>query len=272
MGFKEGIKEIEDRGDGRLVVWHGSYGWPVAVGDFEAFCSHMDEWYSVCCKSYSRLEYEEACKRLGVEAVGDDDLGGYGCVYGDYGMYHYHTVPENRKIGLAGILGQGRWRGMLQEDPDLERKREAALEGLREAKRLEALRSTYPADLMVWIESVGGLERIYDEVVKMHDSNSHQLGDRHFEWLIGHTCMHLGMTASKGHPDYKESKGWDGGIYPLFPKWWGDWDVLDVEHPINLIAGMLKDRRIEGYRGRVTYVGYGEDCGDDVRRNLAEWL
>ena len=126
-----------------------------------------------------------------------------------------------------------------------------------------------------WIEAVGGIEAIYKGALKIHSNNSVQLREegRHFEWLIGHTCMTLGMNASKNHPDYHAPLNInDKGIYPLLPLWWAGWSEKDEMHPLNRIANILSDRRIEPYMGKVTYIGYGEDCGDDVRKNLKDWI
>lgn len=135
---------------------------------------------------------------------------------------------------------------------------------------------TYPQDLDAWITAVGGLDAIYQEALKIHSNNSHILREkgRHFEWLIGHTCHQLSYGASEKCPGYvagTAENGWTGN-YPLRPEWWAGWSEIDPQHPINRIAEMLKDKRIEPYTGKVTYLGYGEDCGDDVRQNSKEWL
>jgi hypothetical protein len=235
----------------------------------------MDDFYSISYKTFTRSEYEKLCERFGITAKPDTEIGGYGCKYGDFGMGHYHTVPANRLAGLEGELLQSRYRGMVRENPHLEEEREEKRLIEQENKRLNALRETYPESLETWIQSVGGLDRIYEQCQKIHSNNTIQLREegRHFEWLIGHTCMRLGMDASKNHPDYKAPVGITiKGVYPLLPEWWGDWSETDEQHPINRIAHMLSNKRIEPYKGRVTYYGYGEDCGDDVRRNLQEWM
>lgn len=211
MSFRDSIEKIEESCSGygdKILVWVHNTGWPIDKNDLDAFCDHMDAWYSICGKSYTRTDYEEACKRFDIEPMLDDAIGGYGCEYGDFGMDHYHTVPKNRLAGIKGELLQNRWRGMNEENPNIVEERRAAKETRREALRVEALRQGYPADLDGWIASVGGL------------------------------------------------------------------DEIDEQHPINRIAVMLSDRKEEfkPYMGKLTYIGYGEDCGDDVLRNAKEWL
>lgn len=260
-----------------VLIQHGGYTYTIPVSDQEAFIAHMDDYYSIVGKSFNRAEYEAACLKFGFEALPDDKIGGYGDTFGDFGMGHYHTVPENRSTGMMATLSQGRWCGLKKENPHIEDERREAEERRREEARIEALRKSYPEDLDAWIEAVGGLDAIYEEAQKIHSNNNTQLRDegRHFEWLIGHTCLHLGMHASKTVPGYVAgtcANNWDG-VYPLCPdKWWGGWRETDPLHPILRIASMLSDRRIEPYMGGVTYIGYGEDCGDDVRKNAKEWL
>lgn len=271
--FKDSIDSIEDiKGYPDMIrVWVNSTGWPIQKGDFDSFCSHMDDWYSVSYKSFSRSEYEDACIRFDIESIPDAAIGSGD---GDFGMCHYHTDPENHKTCMRATLLQSRWNGMVVENPNIKNERKEADFIRIEALRIEALRATYPVDLDAWITAVGGLETIYNKCTATHVNNSVQLRDegRHFEWLIGHTCMRLGFDASKSHPDYvpPTTPISDDGVDPLFPKWWGGWDVTDREHPINRIAALLSDRRIEPYLGKVTYYGYGEDCGDDVRRNFID--
>lgn len=247
----EPIKDIP----GYVYVWSSGRGWPVKGDDVQTFIEHMDDWYGIS-GAYSREQYENECLKRGIEPVSDDDIGGYGETYGDWGMYHYHTIPENRKHGIDGMLRQCRWAGIKKEIPDIEDRRRAADRERRRQEELERKRKTYPVDLMKWIEQVGGLEKIYTGCQELHGNNSVQLREqgRHFEWLIGHTCLGLGIKAG------------------CSPEWWADWEETDPEHPLNRIAAMLKGKRIEPYMGKVTYVGYGEDCGDDVRRNLKEWM
>ena len=278
MNFKDSIERIEiGRKDypGKVLVWVHGTGWPIKENDQDAFCIHMDDWYSICGRALSRPEYEQACQTRNIEPSPDDTIGKYGDCYGDFGMDHYHTNPENRSFGIRATLNQGRWFGMKTENPNIvEERREAEIARV-EMVRLEALRKTYPVDLQAWIDAVGGLERIYTDALSMHGNNSTQLREegQHFEWLIGHTCLHLGMESSKGCEGYQEPKSFsDDGVYPLLPEWWSGWREADPEHPINRIAGMMADRRIEPYAGEVKYMGYGEDAGDDVRQNLKEWL
>lgn len=277
MNFKDGIDRIEtiDKDPDTIVVWNNSTGWLIKKDDLDTFCTHMDNFYSVSCKALTRQMYEDICKKLNINTTPDNEIGGYGVSFGDYGMGHYHTNPANRIAGLTGALLQSRWYGMIKEDPDLPHKREKAEKERIETLRLNTLRATYPSNLNKWIEDVGGLEAIYTKAKKIHENNSSILREtgRHFEWLIGHTCKHLGMDASKNHPDYVAPKNaMDYGVYPLFPKWWGGWNEKDEQHPINRIAAMLFDKRIEPYMGKITYIGYGEDCEDDVRKNAKEWL
>jgi hypothetical protein len=112
-------------------------------------------------------------------------------------------------------------------------------------------------DLDAWIVSVGGLESIYNRAYKIHENNHTQLREegRHFEWLIGHASLRLSMD-----------------IFNKAVEWWADWNETDTLHPINQIASLLSDQRIEPYKGKVTYFGYGEDCGDDVQKNYKDWL
>jgi len=259
MNFKESIDKIEERPDypGMILVWRYNTGWPVAKNDLDAFCSHMDDWYSISCKSLSREEYIAACNARNIEPTPDSDIGGYGDTYGDFGMSHYHTVPKNRLPGIIATLKQARWLGMLSENPNIPQERAAEATALAEATKLERLKKTYPDNLQAWIDSVGGLNAIYDAALYLHANNSTQLreSNRHFEWLIGHSCMNLALKTNT-----------------VFPDWWGDWSETDPSHPLNRIAAMLADRRIEPLQGQVTYMGYGEDCGDDVRKNLKEWL
>lgn len=268
------IEPIKDH-PGYVYVWSNSTGWPVKEDDVQAFTEHMDDWYSIH-GSFSRIRYEEECLKRGIEPVPDDDIGGYGDTYANWGMSHYHTVPENRKYGIEGMLRRCRWIGIKEEIPDIEERRRSAMLKKQRQEELKRKRKMYPSDLMAWIEKIGGIEKIYEHCADMHENNSTQLREkgRHFEWLIGHTCMHLGMDSSKKVPGYIAGTPENNyeGVYPLCPEWGADWEETDVEHPINRIAEMLKDRRIEPYKGKVTYVGYGEDCGDDVRRNLKEWL
>lgn len=281
MSFRDNIEKIEECRPGygdKILVWNRSTGWPIDKDDLEAFIDHMDVWYSISCKAFTRIEYEDACMRLSIVPVADDDIGGYGCEYGDFGMDHYHTNPKNRITGITGTLLQGRWRGIKKENPNIKAEREAAESVRREAKRVEALRKSYPADLCSWITAVGGLDAIYNKMVGIHSNNHTQLREegRHFEWLIGHASLDIGMFKSREHPDYIAAVGCSvKGVYPLMPNnWWAGWRETDEQHPLNRIAVMLADRKdtVAPYSGKVTYIGYGEDCDDDVRRNAKEWL
>jgi hypothetical protein len=258
-------------------VWSNGTGWPIAEDDLETFKVHMDDWYSLISQGpMSRKDYEEACQKRSIKPFPDDSFGGYGDLFGDFGMSHYHTEPENRLIGIAATLNQKRWYGLLKENPNIQEQREKADQLKREEARLAKLRETYPEDLDAFLLAVGGLEAIYNKAADIHSNNSHVLREegRHFEWLIGNACMSLGMKFSHTCSGYVEStsaNGWQG-VYPLLPKWWAGWDESDPIHPINRVAEMLKDKRIEPYMGKVTYIGYGEDCGDDVRKNAKDWL
>lgn len=275
--FRDTVSMIASASTPDMVeITSGCYTYTIAVCDQEAFITHMDDWYSIAGRALSREEYEAACLKFGFEALPDDKLGGYGDNFGDFGMGHYHTVPQNRSLGMMATLGQGRWCGMKKENPHIEEERREVEARRREEVRVEALRKSYPEDLDVWIKAVGGLEAIYQEAQKIHSNNNTQLRDegRHFEWLIGHASLHLGMHASKTVPGYvagTPSNGWKS-VYPLCPDWWGGWRETDTLHPIQRIASMLSARRIEPYLGEVTYIGYGEDCGDDVRKNAEGWL
>lgn len=272
--FSDGLTIVPASTPDRVMITSGCYTYTIPVSDQDAFIAHMDAWYSITGKPYTREEYEALCLKFGCDVLPDDAIGGYGDQFGDFGMDHYHTIPQNRLHGMSATLAQGRWCKMLQEHPHIEEERRCAAMKQREVARIEALRKSYPEDLDAWIEAVGGLEAIYEEAQSIHSNNPSQLRDegRHFEWLIGHACLHLGMHASKSHPDYVPPNGMTSGIYPLCPQWWGDWRETDTLHPIQRIATMLADRRIEPYIGKVTYIGYGEDCGDDVRQNAQEWL
>lgn len=274
MSFKDSIEKIENKNNGLIVVWNRSTGWHIHENDLDNFCQHMDNWHSIP-HSLSRKEYENLCKKFSIKPALDEDIGNYGDCFGDFGMGHYHTEPKNRKTAIEASLRQARWREIKIERPNIEaeRQEQKCIEG--EKRRLKELRKTYPKDLQKWINDVGGIEEIYQSCEKIHSNNSHQLREegRHFEWLISHSCLKLGHSKSKNHPEYIEPKTiWDKGNYPLVPEWWADWDETDPEHPINKISEMLKDRRIEPYTGELKFYGYGEDCGDDVRKNLKDWL
>jgi hypothetical protein len=277
MSFRDSVDRIEEMKDchDKVYVWHHSTGWPVRKDDLESFLTHMDTWYSILNKqSISRSEYEELCRASNIEPTPDDEIGGYGDTYGDFGMCHYHTVPKNRQSGIRGTLNQKRWFSLLIECPNIKADRKRAYTERIEALRVEALRKTYPIDLEGWIEAVGGLDKIYERMVVIHSNNSHQLREsgRHFEWLIGHASKDLGFDASRSHSDYVPGNHLgDGAVYPLLPEWWAGWDETDEQHPINRIAVQLSDHRgdLEPYKGKIVYYGYGEDCGDEVRK---EWL
>ena len=120
------IEPVKDH-PGMIYVWSHGTGWPIQESDLEAFKTHMDDWYSINGHGpMSRQDYEEACKLRSLPPTPDDDLGGYGCTYGDFGMSHYHTVPENRQAGIEATLAQKRWLGMLQENPNIEEERRQA--------------------------------------------------------------------------------------------------------------------------------------------------
>jgi len=262
---------------GMIYAWSHSTGWPIQESDLEAFKAHMDDWYSILRQGpLTRSNYETACQLRGITPTPDDQIGTYGDTYGDFGMSHYHTVPENRQTGIEATLNQKRWQGMLQENPAIGQQRREAECIRQEERRIEALRKTYSQDLDAWITAIGGLDSIYQGALELHANNSHVLREegRHFEWLIGHTCHQLSYKASEKCPGYvagARENDWTGN-YPLRPEWWAGWSETDPLHPINRIAEMLKDKRIEPYTGKVTYYGYGEDCGDDVRQNAKEWL
>jgi len=251
MGFKDEVERIEEAGSGNIYVWRHGTGWPISKDDLDTFCSHMDDWYS-CVGPFSREEYEKKCQIHGITAVPDVDIGGYGDTYGDFGMSHYHTVPKNRLNALKATLNQGRWWGIQAENPNVKEERRRAREIENERLRLEEVRKGYPVDLQAWITAVGGLETIYTKALKIHESNSTQLREegRHFEWLIGHACLHLDTSIN----------------------WWAGWMESDLEHPLNRISKMLSDKRIEPNQEQIVYMGYGEDCGDDVRRNYREFF
>jgi len=255
--FRDNIQKVEDINKDQVRIWVNSSGWLVNRDDTESFCDHMDDWYSICSCELTRKDFEEACISRGIDLISDDNIGGYAESYGDFGMSHYHTVPENRKSAITNTLIQRRWFTMQRENPNIIKERNEAEYKRREALRIEGLRKTYPEDLDAWIASVGGLEAIFSKASEIHQNNSHQLREegRHFEWLIAHTTLNLCV----------ENK-------IEVPKWWGSWSEIDEFHPINRIAVMLADRRIEPYKGKITYIGYGEDCGDDVRQNFEEWL
>ena len=255
--FRDNIQSIENKNQDEVYIWCNSTGWPVNRDDVESFCNHMDDWYSICSREFTRDEFEKESVSRDIDPIPDDNIDGYGYYYGDFGMSHYHTVPENRKQGIISTLIQRRWFTMLKENPNIIKERKEAEYKREEALRIEELRKTYPKDLDAWIASVGGLEVIYAEVSKIHSNNSHQLREegRHFEWLIGHATLHVCSHNKKE-----------------VPEWWGNWSETDELNPINRIAKMLSDRRIEPYMGKVTYIGYGEDCDDDVRKNYEDWI
>lgn len=130
--------------------------------------------------------------------------------------------------------------------------------------------------LTEWIDAVGGLDAIYAQCLSLHSNNHTQLREtgRHMEWLIGKSCLRLGMDASYSHPDFRKPvNSFYDGCFPLCPDWWAGWSDTSPDNPINQIAQMLSDRPvIQPYMGKITYIGYGEDCGDDVRQNLKDWV
>ena len=104
------IRKIEHKESDELIVWINSTGWHIKVSDKEAFLEHMKQWFSIVGRTLTRTEYEEAYKQFDLgPPKSDDDLGNYGNCYGDFGMSHYHTMPENRKAGMIGTLDQNRW-------------------------------------------------------------------------------------------------------------------------------------------------------------------
>ncbi|MHB8071525.1 MAG: hypothetical protein ACYDHF_06200 [Candidatus Cryosericum sp.] len=92
------------------------------------------------------------------------------------------------------------------------------------------------------------------EADKIHQSNSHNLGDRHFEWLLGHAVLNLSARAKI-----------------VIPEWWSDWDSTDPQNPLLLLAVSLNSQRIFAQPDSGSYLGYGEDCGDNVRQKLTDW-
>lgn len=60
--------------------------------------------------TYSRSQYERVCEALGIQAVPDAELGGYGDTWGDYSLYHYSAEEA-----MTGFLRQGRARGIAHE-------------------------------------------------------------------------------------------------------------------------------------------------------------
>lgn len=269
---------VEDISSDKIEVWLGSTGYTIDRSDLESFIKHMDDWYSVRGLTLSRSEYEDLYSRYSLgEAKGDDDLGCYGDIYGDYGMDHYHTDPENRSSGMRGELDQGRWRGILEKDPEIEVRRERERNRLILEGELSKNRESWPGDLDKFIGEIGGYERLYEMCKKSHSNNSVQLRDEglHMEWLIGHAVKSMAIEASYGHPDYREASH-PCSMDSYFPyleqaDWWADWSrpyLLVSDHPLKRISARFSDRRLEPYMGRVEYFGYGEDCGDDVRSHL----
>lgn len=276
MNFDYRVEDCKED-SGKVCVWIGSQGYVIDREDLGAFLDHMEDWYDICGRVLSREEYEGEYSRLGLGEVRlDDDLGQYADIYGDYGMDHYHTIPEHRGDGIRGELDQGRWRGILRETPDIleQRKQKRIQESLD--RELSKSRESWPSDLDKYIEDIGGYESLYEGCKKAHSNNSVQLREEglHFEWLIGHQVLHMAIEASYGHPEYRAPETPYGDVY--FPysemcEWWADWSsphLLVPEHPLRRIAERFSDRRIEPYKGRVKYFGYGEDDGDDVRRNV----
>lgn len=92
--------------------WHMRY----SVDDPDAFIKHMKDYHSILSfASLSREQYEQLCKKFGIDAQPDETLENYGTKYGNFGMAHYHTDPKNRKNGLAGTLHQKRYYALKKE-------------------------------------------------------------------------------------------------------------------------------------------------------------
>jgi hypothetical protein len=69
--------------------------------------------------SLERSEYERLCSEWNVPAVDDANLNGYLITYGNFDMGHYLSEPENRLVGIAGLLAQARRRALPKAMPVL---------------------------------------------------------------------------------------------------------------------------------------------------------
>ena len=91
--------------------WNTKY----SVPDPESFADHMARYDAIPRVALTREQYEALCNEWGVEPVSDAEMGQYGDNHGDYGMSHYHTVPQNRLTGVAATLCQRRWWAVRDE-------------------------------------------------------------------------------------------------------------------------------------------------------------
>ena len=100
----------------------GHMVWTVEDNDVNAFRLHWAEYQSVLGSALSREGYQALCEAHDVEPRTDDDLStSPGLEHADWGMYHYHTDPENRVAGIAGTIHQRRFwtvRAKPVEDND----------------------------------------------------------------------------------------------------------------------------------------------------------
>lgn len=91
-------------------TWHERY--TVEDGTEKAFIQHMEEYYSLLGPALDRKEYESLCKIHSVEPQKDSSLDTYGMKFGDFGMSHYHTNPDNWEAGIANTIHQRRYRAI----------------------------------------------------------------------------------------------------------------------------------------------------------------
>lgn len=79
------------------------------VNDPEEFIKHMRRYHNAQGAGLSRQDYEALCAEFKIVPLSDDKLDTYEMHYGDFGMSHYHTKPENREIGIAQTIHQRRY-------------------------------------------------------------------------------------------------------------------------------------------------------------------
>jgi hypothetical protein len=85
-----------------------------AVTDPDEFISHMESYLSIP-ESLTRPEYETLCIQHGVTPISDHEFNEYAMQYGDFGMSHYHTEPDNRYHGVSMTLHQRRFFTIKRE-------------------------------------------------------------------------------------------------------------------------------------------------------------
>src|SRR5436189_1626453 len=99
-----------------VTIGHRTY--EIESTDIEAFHDHMKKFYEVCrIGALTRNEYENACLRFGVDALPETSMDSSGVKFGDFGMSHYFTEPENRNTCIKMLLAQRRGRTRSIEKP-----------------------------------------------------------------------------------------------------------------------------------------------------------